>query len=147
MFDTSPFMGEPTTAFTVKGVDKDDNVVYETVTVPYSNFKQSGLDKFFNTPDYRQASEVNLSRHAGLEGTTIQYDNGVSLYYDFKEGGKSSQDLITYTYTDKATNKLINKTITPLETIMIDGVNKNYLSLIINEAANKNLTYKTIKNK
>ena len=146
-FDTSPFMGEPTTAFTVKGVDKDDNVVYETVTVPYSNFKQSGLDKFFNTPDYRQASEVNRSRHAGLEGTTIQYNNGVSLYYDFKEGGKSSQDLITYTYTDKATNKLIKKTITPLETIMIDGVNKNYLSLIINEAANKNLTYKTIKNK
>ena len=145
-FDTAPFMGEATTAFTVKGKDDNGNVAYETVTVPYTNFKQSGLDKYFNTPDYRQASEVNLARHTGLNGTTIQYNNGVTLFYDFKEGGKSSQDLITYTYKEKDTGKSISKTITPSETITINGVERNYLSLIINEASNKNLTYKTINN-
>jgi len=145
MFDTSPFMGEPTTAFTVKGM-KDGKPVYETITVPYTNFKQSGLDRFFNTPDYRQASEVNLARQSGLDGTTIEYSNGVTLFYNFKQGGKSSQDLITYTYKEKSTGKSISKTITPTETIEINGEKVNYLSLIINEAANKNLTYKTVKN-
>ena len=137
MFDTTSFMGEPTLALTVKG-KKDGEVAYETITVPYSNLKQTGLDQYFNTPDYRQAQEVNEARLSGLDGTIIKYDNGVTLQYDFKTGGKSSQDLITY--TDSSGKK---QTITPTETILINGQNVNLLSYIITEADNAGINYTT----
>lgn len=140
-FDTAPFMGEPTTAFTVKGM-KDNKVVHKTITVPASNFKQSGLEQYFNTPTYTQASEVNLARHSGLDGTTITYSNGVSLEYQFKTGGNSSSDLITIV-TDGGTDQETRTTISPTETKVVNGKEVNYLSYIINQSANNKLTYTT----
>ena len=99
-FDTTPYLGEPTLQFKVKG-KKDGNVVNTVVKVPYSNLQQAGMDQYFSQPSYRMALEVNIARHSQLPGTNIGFfnQNGVqtsSISWDFATG-KSSGDVIRYT--------------------------------------------------
>ena len=99
-FDTTPYLGEPTLQFKVKG-KKDGKDVTTVVKVPYSNLQQAGMDQYFNQPSYRMALEVNIARHSQLPGTNIGFfdKNGVqtsSINWNFATG-KSSGDIITYT--------------------------------------------------
>ena len=98
-FDTTPYMGEPTLQFRVKGMEGGD-VVYKNIKVPYSNMKMKGMDQYFESPGYRMALEVNLARHSNLGETKIGFfdNNGIlksALKWEFAEG-KSSGDMITY---------------------------------------------------
>ena len=97
-FDTTPYLGEPTLQFKVKGT-KDGKVAFTTVKVPYSNLQQDGMDQYFNKPGYRMALEVNIARHSQLPNTTIGFFNKEgkqtsSIDWDFATG-KSSGDVIT----------------------------------------------------
>tara|TARA_R110002020_G_scaffold45592_4_gene130284 strand:+ start:2778 stop:5291 length:2514 start_codon:yes stop_codon:yes gene_type:complete len=99
-FDTTPYLGEPTLQFKVKG-KKDGKVVNTIVKVPYSNMQMAGMDQYFSQPSYRMALEVNIARHSQLPGTNIGFfnQNGVqtsSISWDFATG-KSSGDVIRYT--------------------------------------------------
>jgi hypothetical protein len=98
-FDTTPYLGEPTLQFNVKGM-KDSKVVFKTIKVPYSNLKQDGMDEYFDKPGYRMALEVNIARKNNLPNTTIGFFNkeGVqtsALDWKFATG-ESSGDVITY---------------------------------------------------
>ena len=98
-FDTTPYLGEPTLQFKVKG-KKDGKDVTTVVKVPYSNMQQAGMDQYFNHPSYRMALEVNMARHSNLPETNIGFfnENGVQtggLKWTFSTG-KSSGDVITY---------------------------------------------------
>ena len=99
-FDTTPYLGEPTLQFKVKG-KKDGKDVTTIVKVPYSNMQQAGMDQYFNQPSYRMALEVNMARHSNLPGTNIGFfdKNGKqtsSISWDFSTG-KSAGDVIRYT--------------------------------------------------
>ena len=131
-FDTTPYMGEPTLQFRVKGKEGDE-VVYKNIKVPYSNMKMAGMDQYFNSPGYRMALEVNLARHSNLNDTKIGFfdQNGIltsSIKWEFAEG-KSSGDMISI--LDKNGNP--TQTITAIEA-----------SRMINDASDTR-TFRTIK--
>jgi hypothetical protein len=131
-FDTTPYMGEPTLQFRVKGKEGDE-VVYKNIKVPYSNMKMAGMDQYFNSPGYRMALEVNLARHSNLNDTKIGFfdQNGIltsSIKWEFAEG-KSSGDMISI--LDKNGNPI--QTITAIEA-----------SRMINDASDTR-TFRTIK--
>ena len=131
-FDTTPYMGEPTLQFRVKGME-DGEVVYKNIKVPYSNMKMKGMDQYFESPGYRMALEVNLARHSNLGETKIGFfdENGIlksSIKWEFATG-KSSGDMISILDIDGNPTQ----TITAMEA-----------SRMINDASSTR-TFRTIK--
>tara|TARA_R110000737_G_scaffold252676_2_gene262071 strand:- start:5246 stop:6658 length:1413 start_codon:yes stop_codon:yes gene_type:complete len=136
-FHTAPILGEPTLEMSVKGVGPNGEDAYTTVILPYSNFKNSGLDEYFNNPSYRLASEVNASRNAGLDSTEIKFSGGLVLTFD---GLKGDESIITYVDPVTGQSKKITK-----DSVMedADGQTVNTLEYMIQDATAKGQTFTT----
>jgi len=134
-FHTSAFLGEPSLEFRVKGKKGDDDA-YETIVVPYSNLKNSGLDNYFNDPSYQMHQEVNRARNSGLDATEIRFSGGGVFKF---EGLKGDNTTIIYTDADGNDQK-----ITP-ESTMKDkqGNTVKILDYMIQDAAASGQTFYT----
>jgi len=106
-FHTTPFMGEPTLQLRVQG-RKDEENVSTTVILPYSNLKNTGLEEYFNSPNYRAELEVNAARQSAATQTTIVFsktgeEDGPKLVWDFNKDGAHNSEIVTIISADGGT--------------------------------------------
>jgi len=128
-FDTTPYMGEPTLQLTVTG-KKGDNVVSESIKMPYSNIKSEEMDRYFQAPGYRLQMELNMHKHTpgATNAPLAVYKDGklattMEVSFDPKRGDKVS--------------------VTENGKVKIYNVNSSEFSAFVNDAAKNGFEIRT----
>ena len=112
-FVTSPFMGEAVLQLQIQGkgqqqenvqrASDEDVMLTRTVFMPVSQIKNSGLQKYINSPAFKVEMEVNGARQSSLDNTTIIFrkgsnDVGTTLTWDFnKDNSQNSETILIQT--------------------------------------------------
>ena len=103
-FVTSPFMGEAVLQLQIQGKGSDeDGMLTQTVFMPVSQIKNSGLQEYINSPAFKVEMEVNGARQSSLDNTTIIFrkgsnDIGTTLTWDFnKDNSQNSETILIQT--------------------------------------------------